>query len=336
MNGHTEGLLSPRRSDQEIEVPRVQKGDNSPAAAGRLSLLAASGWAPLLAALAGAAVTLLALRVGSAHTQASRRFAALPQFDVWSWLYATEVGAAAALGIASLPAFRQLARTTGLRASARAVVAWPVLGALLLLFGPHAVGNVPLWQGSIRFAAVNVIAGAFITPAFAGLLMAQARLATLAGETQPAADQGKAGTIVVELAWLRTVMLRFLITFAAVITAGLLALGALRTAVIAFGIPAEQVPPLRLLIFGGVLTAVTALIFVPAYVSWQERVSELRDALHPVPEDGRPTHDWLQARDDLDTLLVARPSASSVLAGAFGVLAPLAASLVSALLSASQ
>jgi hypothetical protein len=102
-----------------------------------------------------------------------------------------------------------------------------------------------------------VIAGAFITPAFAGLLLAQARLRTLAGETPPAADDGKAGAIVVELARLRTVMLRFLITFAAVITAGLLALGTLRTAVIAFGVPAAQVPPLRLLIFGGVLTAET-------------------------------------------------------------------------------
>jgi hypothetical protein len=29
----------------------------------------------------------------------------LPQFDVWVWIYAAEVGIAAALGIASFPAF---------------------------------------------------------------------------------------------------------------------------------------------------------------------------------------------------------------------------------------
>jgi hypothetical protein len=83
------------------------------------------------------------------------------------------------------------------------------------------------------------------------------------------------------------------------------------------------------------LTAITALIFAPAYVAWQERASELRDALHPVPQDGRPSHDWFQTRDDLDALLATRASATRVLATAFSVLAPLAASVVSALLSAS-
>jgi hypothetical protein len=149
-------------------------------------------------------------------------------------------------------------------------------------------------------------------------------------------NEGKAGGLIVELSWLRMAMLRFLITFAAAITAGLLALGALRIAVLAFGTPAAHVPPLRLLTYGGILTALTALIFVPAYVAWQERVSELRDTLHPVPEDGRLPHDWMQARDDLEALLPARASAGRVLATAFGVLAPLLASVVSALLSASH
>jgi hypothetical protein len=101
-------------------------------------------------------------------------------------------------------------------------------------------------------------------------------------------------------------MFRFLATFATGITVALLGVGALRLAVIAFGVPAKQVPPLRLLTYGGVFTAATALIFLPAYVAWQERVSELRDTLYPVPPDGRPAHDWFQARDDLDALLSAR------------------------------
>ena len=305
----------------------MQAGDKSPAAFGR---------APLLAALASSGATLLLLRLGSGHTQASRRFAALPQFDVWVWIYAAEVGIAAALGIASFPAFLVLARATGRRATTFAVAAWPVLGILVLLFGPQAVGNDPLWLATGRTTGVNVIAGVFITPSFAGLLLIPTRLSALARETASAVNEGKAGGLVVELAWLRTAMLRFLTTFAAAITVGLLALGALRAAVLASGTPAANVPPLRLLTYGGVLTAITALIFVPAYVAWQERASELRDTLHPVPEDGRPAHDWFQARDDLDALLATRASASRVLATAFGVLAPLLASVVSALLSASQ
>lgn len=305
----------------------MQTGDRSTTASGR---------APLLAAVAAAGATLLVLRLGSGHTQASQRFAALPQFDVWIWLYAAEAGTAAALGIASFPAFRLLAQATGRRATALAVAAWPLLGVLVLLFGPHAVGHIPLWLAAPRVIAVNVIAGVFVTPSFAGLLLVQTRLSALTRETASAVNEGEAGGLIVELSWLRTAMLRFLITFAAAITAGLLALGALRIAVLAFGTPAAHVPPLRLLTYGGVLTALTALIFVPAYAAWQERVSELRDTLHPVPEEGRLAHDWMQARDDLDTLLAARASAGRVLATAFSVLAPLTASVVSALLSASH
>ena len=117
----------------------MQTGDRNPAASGRVSLLAA---------LACAGATLLLLRLGSGHTRASQRFAALPQFDVWIWIYAAEVGAAAALGIASFPAFRLLAQATGRRATVRALAVWPVLGVLVLLFGPSAVGHIPLWLGA--------------------------------------------------------------------------------------------------------------------------------------------------------------------------------------------
>ena len=199
----------------KIEVLQLQAGDKSPAAFGR---------APLLAALASSGATLLLLRLGSGHTQASRRFAALPQFDVWVWIYAAEVGIAAALGIASFPAFLLLARATGRRATTFAVAAWPVLGILVLLFGPQAVGNDPLWLATGRSIGVNVIAGVFITPSFAGLLLVQTRLSALAREIASAVNEGKAGGLVVELAWLRTAMLRFLTTFAAAITVGLLAL----------------------------------------------------------------------------------------------------------------
>ncbi len=311
----------------KIEVLRLRTGDRSPAVSGR---------AVLVAALACAGATLLLLRLGSGHTQASRRFAALPEFDVWIWIYAVYVGTAVALGLASFPAFWLLARTTGRRAAALAVAAWPVAGVLVQLFGPRAVGSIPLWLGTVRTTAANVIAAVFVTPSFAGLLLVQTRLSALARETASATNEGKAGGLIVELSWLRAAMLRFLATFATAITVALLGLGALRFAVIAFGVPAARVPPLRLLTFGGVFTAMTALIFVPAYVAWQERVSELRDTLHPVPQDGRPAHDWFQARDDLDALLSARASAGRVLVTAFSVLAPLTASVVSTLLAAGR
>jgi hypothetical protein len=295
-----------------------------------------SGRVVLLAALASAGATLLLLRLGSGHTPASRRFAKLPEFDVWIWIYAAYVGTAAALGIASFPAFWRLARTTGRHAAVLAVVAWPVLGVLALLFGPHALGkSIPLWLGSWRSNTANAIGGVFITPAFAGLLLIQARLSALARETFSGANEDEAGGLIVELSWLRTAMLRFLTNFAALLTIGLFGLGALRLAELAFD-PRADVPILRLLTFGGLTTALIALIFIPAYVTWQERVSELRDALHPVPNDGRPAHEWFQARDDFDTLLTAKASAGQVLATTFSVLAPLTATVISALLAGSH
>ena len=117
---------------------------------------------------------------------------------------------------------------------------------------------------------------------------------------------------------------------------GVLALGVLRGALLAHGTPASDLPVLRLLTYGGVFTVTAALIFVPAYTAWQERVFELRDALHPIPEDGRPAPEWFVARDSFDTLLAARVSAGRVLTATFGVLAPLAGSVVSALLSGSN
>ncbi len=305
----------------------MRTGDRSPVPSGRASLLAA---------LACAGATLLLLRLGSGHTQASRRFAALPGFQVWVWIYAAEVGAAAALGIAAFPAFRCVADKVGRRAALGAVAVWPVLGSLVVVFGPRAVGEIPLWLGDARTIAVNVIAGLFVTPSFAGLLLVQTRTSALRREMRAAVADGAAGALVVELAWLRVAMLRFLATFATTITLGLLALGALRATVLAFGTPVAQVEPLRLLTYGGVLAAITGLIFVPAYVAWRDRVLELRDSLHPVPGDGRPSHEWFQARDDFDALMAIRPGAASVLATAFGVLAPLWASVVSALLSPSQ
>lgn len=252
------------------------------------------------------------------------------------WIFAGEIGTAAALGVASSPAFLMLARAAGRRATILAVAAWPVAGVLVVLLGPKAVGGFPLWGATLRSFAVNVIAGAFVTPSFAGLLLVHIRLSQLSQDMASAVAESSAGALIVELARLRAAILRFLTTFAATITAGLLALGALRVAVLAAGAPAARVPPLRLLSYGGLLTGMAALIFVPAYIAWRERAAELRDALHPVPADGRPPHDWFQARDDLDGLLATRTSVAAILGTAFGVLAPLAASVVSTLLAAGR
>jgi len=137
------------------------------------------------------------------------------------------------------------------------------------------------------------------------------------------------------LLWLRAALQRFLVSFGVLVSAGVLAAGALRGALLADGVSADAIPAISLLTYGGFLTAMTALIFVPAYVTWQGQVLDLRDKLYPVPQNGLPSRDWYQARSDFDTLLSARSSPASVFTAAFGVLAPLAGSLVTALMSTS-
>ncbi len=145
----------------------------------------------------------------------------------------------------------------------------------------------------------------------------------------------RAGGVVVELLWLRAALQRFLVSFGVLISSGVLATGALRGALLADGVSADVIPGISLLTYGAFFTALAALIFVPAYVAWQGQVVDLKDNLYPVPENGLPSRDWHQARSDFDNLLSARSSAGSVFAAAFGVLAPLAGGLVTALIPTS-
>jgi len=111
-----------------------------------------------------------------------------------------------------------------------------------------------------------------------------------------------------------------------------LSAGAGRRALLADGATAQNYPLVEILIYGGVATMASALIFVPTYIAWQQRAVDTRDRLYPVPEDGQPKQEWHQSRNDFDALLSARRSAASVLAAAFVILTPLVGSLVTALI----
>jgi hypothetical protein len=291
----------------------------------------------LLAALAAAAASVLLWQLGSGHTAASRRFADRPEFDVWTWTIAAEVGAAVAVGVATWPTFRVIGQATGRRAIIRGIISLLAAG-LLIMFVPRAVttsGDFPLWLHFARVTVATLVVGIFVSPSFLGLVLVQTRLHALAQEApiEVAAERG--GHVVVELLWLRAALQRFLVSFAVVISGAVLAAGALRNALLADGAPAENLPVVSILSYGGFFTVLSALIFVPAYLTWQEQVFDLRDQLYPVPRNGLQPHDWYQARSDFDVLLSARSSAGSRLATAFGILAPLAGGLVAALIPTS-
>jgi hypothetical protein len=64
--------------------------------------------------------------------------------------------------------------------------------------------------------------------------------------------------------------------------------------------------------------------------TWQNRAEELRDELHPLPPDGRATHDWYTSRADLEGLLNLKVNADTAFIRGLGLLAPFAGSVISA------
>jgi hypothetical protein len=255
-----------------------------------------SGRASLIAAVAAAGAGLLVMRMGSGHTADSRTFATRPEFGVWVAVLAVELAAAAALFVANWPAVRMLGEAAGRRAVIGALAAWLAVG-LLLMSGPRTwSAHADLWLVGVRLAVVNVAVGILLTRSFVGLALAQTRLSALRHDIPGTVVSGSAGALIVELLWLRAALQRFLVSFAIVISGAVLAAGALRVVLLADGVPKRELPVVAVLVYGGIFTAVTALIFVPVYVAWQERVVGLRDQLHPVPENGVPPHEWYQAR----------------------------------------
>jgi hypothetical protein len=293
-----------------------------------------SGRWSLVAAIAAAAATLLLMRAGSGHTAASRHFASWPEFAVWTWILAAEAAAAAAAATAMWPVVLILWQAAVRRSIIWALLTWLVVG-LALLFGPKPLtgpGHLHLWLQADRLLVINIAVFCLITPCAIGMMLVQPRLAVLRADAPTLATEKRAGSVVVELLWLRTALQWLLISFAVIITGSVLAAGAGRRALLADGAPAGSYPLVGILIYGGVATMVIALIFIPTYIAWQQRAVDTRDRLYPVPENGIPTPDWHQARNDFDTLLSARRSAASVLAAAFVILTPLAGSLVTALI----
>jgi hypothetical protein len=293
-----------------------------------------SGRSSLFTAVILLIIGLLLFRLGAGHTVASRRFSQRPECNLFVWITAGEMAAAAATGIAVWPVTRMLIQTTGWRALAQALVAWVVVGVLFLL-GPRALpaSKLPLWLLYQRITVATVLVGIFVAPSFVGLMLTQKRLFSLRHEMSSVVAKGTADQAIAELLWLRAAMTRFLSTFALVISGAILTAGVLRLALIANGQPSQSLPVLGILAYGGTATALSALIFLPAYVAWQERVMWLREELYPFPQDSMsPPHTWYESRNDYDSILSVQAGAGGIFRTSFAILAPLIGSVLATLL----
>ncbi len=114
-----------------------------------------------------------------------------------------------------------------------------------------------------------------------------------------------------------------------IVTTGVVATGLLGKALLATGYSLAQAPAAWLLVFGGFLTAISALVYIPFVISWRSFVARLVKVVYPLPESGLPTDEWLGDRNRLRGFLHGDAPLKQTVAGVFGVLAPLGGSVLS-------
>jgi hypothetical protein len=110
---------------------------------------------------------------------------------------------------------------------------------------------------------------------------------------------------------------RFLAVLAIVIAGNILAAAAFRRVMLAYQAQ-PPIDPSILLVYGAMMTGLLALLYVPAYLGWQTKARELRDALCPLPSDGAPSHDWHVNRADLEGLLNLKVNAGAAFTTGLG------------------
>jgi hypothetical protein len=259
------------------------------------------------------------------------------------------------------PAFRLWALV-----AASAMLVWLIMSARLWRLGrawkPHHRGSVR-WAPPVLYVAlavaICVVLRAFLAapltpplpvalavrwwlllivgllaagPAVLGLWLVYLRLRDLSEVLPPRDAPMVAGESMHHLSALWGYAQQCLVGLVVIVTTGVVATGLLGKALLATGYSPAQAPAAWLLVFGGFLTAVSALVYIPFVVYWRSFVAQLVQAIYPLPESGLPTDEWLGDRNRLRGFLHGDAPLKQTLAGVFGVLAPLGGSVLSVII----
>jgi hypothetical protein len=256
--------------------------------------------------------------------------AAASAFSIWSSLVAASAVVFALVFCHALPLATGW-REVGVRAL------WPV--AAYVVFA--AMVTTFLWAGGgvltqlrppavLPVSRVLVVLGLIAAaPAVLGLWLVHTRLRRiserLSGPTEPPT---RAVDVLEDLLGCRRAIGTCLTVFALIVTIATVDSGAQRKAFLATGTPPERFPPEWVLLYGALFTALSLLLYVPAFVAWRTRCRRLIDELYPLPADVRPSADWVDGQARLTQVLGADLTVGKNLTAAFGILAPLATSVL--------
>jgi hypothetical protein len=249
------------------------------------------------------------------------------------------VWAALIIGIvAALPAAWRvgvdLLRRLGLE-SRRVLRSWaaPILAAGLLVAATAVLGgryfsghHVDGYQGSLRIAVIYVLGLAAAAPAFAAMWECYRQLAD--------DDDGTSGrppdAEITRLLLLRECLLSALTTLGLLVSAGVLATGAQRQAVLDSPGYGGSYPPAYVLIWGLAFSALLLVNFLPAFRRLTSLARVTIDRILPLqfPGSGR-WQDRLQERKDLADPLKVTGSTKDMITSAILVAGPLISSAFS-------
>jgi hypothetical protein len=91
---------------------------------------------------------------------------------------------------------------------------------------------------------------------------------------------------------------------------------------------AEAFPASNVLLYGAVFAFLLSVMAAPLGAAWRARAMEFVDDCHPLPENGRPTAEWVEGRDRLSSVLHLDQSIVRNPLTALSVFVPLLASLL--------
>ncbi len=121
---------------------------------------------------------------------------------------------------------------------------------------------------------------------------------------------------------------RCLAVLSILVALGTVLVGAFRNTLLAAGYTAKELPGSVVLLYGAFFTVLSLIVYVPLFIAWRSRVTDYIDRIYPLPDDGRPSEEWMAGRARLLTLLGADITLARNLTAAAGILAPLATSVL--------
>jgi hypothetical protein len=288
--------------------------------------------------------------VSFAQAENGSKFTSTPQFRIWSAMAAALVAVAfvviAYSGRILFTLFRRFPRDAGW---VGLLVSY--LGLAAIIFGVTAIfGNpntsvvadytVPRTVFPILglLAALPSIMGIWLIGRVLLRMKLQIKDETGAHNTSGTSVNARGPgrkQILSDLILVRAKLLFLLSAVGALIGVTVLATGALRNALLAVkttGGKAAEYPIEYVLMYGLFFSALLAVIYVPVYFRLQDRSRDYIEMVFPWPDQGHYSNDDYTGRDNLGKLLHIDASVQETLQTGLAIIAPLIASLLSALL----